>query len=131
MVETQGPCRAEDQARRRLLMSGLSAPSTFSRSIVQSAFLQMDNHSPPFYEWRYPPAASRIATAKTSVNAGRHRGPIDEDLPIRAWAQRVGGAPKEARRRWRKTLQGSQNLRTSRASTGNTFSVEHGLTEPP
>ena len=29
---------------------------------------------------RYPPAASKIATAKTSVNAGRQEGPIDKSL---------------------------------------------------
>jgi hypothetical protein len=29
---------------------------------------------------RYPPAASQIATAKTSVNAGRLVGPIDKSL---------------------------------------------------
>src|SRR6202166_4973755 len=67
---------------------------------------------------RYPPAASQIATAKTSVNAGRHKRTYRQEPGHKGG---VGGALKEARHRRREDAPG--NLRTSRASRCSAFSV--------
>lgn len=53
----------------------------------------------------YPPAASQIATAKTSVNAGRHRRTYRQEPGHKGG---VGGAPKEARRRRREDAPGGR-----------------------
>src|SRR3984893_5615281 len=54
---------------------------------------------------RYPPAASQFATAKTSVNAGRHRRTYRQE-PGRKGG--LGGALKEARHRRREDAPGGR-----------------------
>jgi hypothetical protein len=56
---------------------------------------------------RYPPAASQIATAKTSVNAGRHRKTYRQEPGHKGG---VGGALKEARYRRREDTPGVAEL---------------------
>jgi hypothetical protein len=56
---------------------------------------------------RYPPAASQIATAKTSVNAGRHRRTYRQEPGHKGG---VGGALKEARHRRREDAPGVAQL---------------------
>lgn len=69
---------------------------------------------------RYPPAASQIATPKTSVNLADIEGPIDKSLGTKeALAVRLRKLTVDGE----KTLQGSQNFRTSRASRCSAFSV--------
>ena len=53
----------------------------------------------------YPPAASQIATAKTSVNAGRHRRTYRQEPGHKGG---VGGALKEARHRRREDAPGGR-----------------------
>jgi hypothetical protein len=54
---------------------------------------------------RYPPAASQIATAKNSVNAGRHRRTYRQEPGHKGG---VGGALKEARHRRREDAPGGR-----------------------
>src|ERR1700730_10775303 len=54
---------------------------------------------------RYPPAASQFATAKTSVNAGRHRRTYRQEPGHKGG---VGGALKEAHHRWREDAPGGR-----------------------
>src|SRR6266853_4537417 len=66
-----------------------------------------------------------IATAKTSVNAARHRRTYRQEPGHKGG---VGGALKEARHRRREDAPG--NLRTSRASSVVLSAFEHRLDRP-